>query len=68
VDRVTEVFGTAGADLKPAPALGGGDDVRGIAGVVSRDGGLTFILDVGEFDVLTSALNPVLLGMSEARR
>src|SRR6478735_8601415 len=63
VDRVTEVFGTLGADLKPAPALGGGDDVRGIAGVVSRDGGLVFILDVGEFDVLTSPLSPeIFLG------
>ena len=69
VDRVTEVFGTAGADLKPAPALGGGDDLRGISGVVSRSGGLTFILDVGEFDVLTSALHQAnLLGVSEARR
>jgi len=36
---------------------------------VSRDGGLTFILDVGEFDVLTSPLSPELfLGSSEARR
>jgi purine-binding chemotaxis protein CheW len=70
VDRVTEVFGTAGADLKPAPALGSGDDLRGIAGVVSRQEGLTFILDVGEFDVLTSALPAAhLLGaVSEARR
>lgn len=69
VDRVTEVFGTAGADLKPPPALGGGDDVRGIAGVVSRPDGLTFILDVGEFDVLTSPLAPAQLpSSSEARR
>ena len=69
VDRVTEVFGTAGADLKPAPALGSGDDLRGIAGVVSRSDGLTFILDVGEFDVLTSPLMPgQLTGASEARR
>jgi purine-binding chemotaxis protein CheW len=69
VDRVTEVFGTVGADLKPAPSLGGGDEVRGIAGVVSREGGLTFILDVGEFDVLTSALSAAqMLGAVEARR
>ena len=66
---MTEVFGTAGADLKPAPALGGGDDLRGISGVVSRGGGLTFILDVGEFDVLTSGIAQAqLLGASEARR
>jgi purine-binding chemotaxis protein CheW len=69
VDRVTEVFGTSGADLKPAPALGSGDDLRGIAGVVSRNEGLTFVLDVGEFDVLTSPISPgQLLGASEARR
>ena len=69
VDRVTEVFGTAGADLKPAPALGSGDDLRGIAGVVSRSEGLTFVLDVGELDVLTSPISPgQLLGTSEARR
>jgi purine-binding chemotaxis protein CheW len=69
VDRVTEVFGTAGADMKAAPALGSGDDLRGIAGVVSRSEGLTFILDVGEFDALTSPISPDrLLGTSEARR
>jgi hypothetical protein len=66
---VTEVFGTAGADLKPAPALGSGDELRGIAGVVSRQDGLTFILDVGEFDVLTSSIAMAqLAGASEARR
>jgi purine-binding chemotaxis protein CheW len=69
VDRVTEVFGTAGADLKPAPALGSGDELRGIAGVVSRSEGLTFILDVAEFDILTSALTTAqLMGANEARR
>jgi len=31
VDRVTEVFGTANADLKPAPALGSGDPLREVA-------------------------------------
>jgi purine-binding chemotaxis protein CheW len=61
VDRVTEVFGTTGADLKPAPALGSGDDLRGIAGVVSREDGLTFILDVGELDVLTSSISAAAL-------
>jgi len=69
VDRVTEVFGTAGADLKSAPSLGSGDDLRGIAGVVSRAEGLTFILDVGEFDILTSPIAAErLLSTSEARR
>lgn len=69
VDRVTEVFGTAGTDLKPAPALGGGEDLRGIAGVVSRPEGLTFVLDVAELDVLTSSISQAqLLGAGEARR
>jgi len=69
VDRVTEVFGTTGADLKPAPALGSGDDLRGIAGVVSREDGLTFILDVGELDVLTSSISPAaLLSAAGAKR
>jgi len=68
VDRVTEVFGTAGFDVKPAPALGSGDDLRGIAGVVSRGDTLTFILDVGEFDILTSPISAAQLGGMEARR
>jgi purine-binding chemotaxis protein CheW len=40
VDAVTEVFGTErNQELRPAaPTLGGGDDVRGIAGVTSYDG------------------------------
>jgi hypothetical protein len=37
--------------------------------VVSRQDGLTFILDVGEFDVLTSSISTAqLMGASEARR
>ena len=44
VDAVTEVFGTGGAELRPAPSLGGGDDVRGIAGVTTHEGGLVFVL------------------------
>jgi len=45
VDAVTDVFGTGGAELRPAPDLGGGDDVRGIAGVITHDGTLVFVLD-----------------------
>lgn len=58
VDRVTEVFGTAGEALRPAPSLGSGDHVRGIVGVTSHDGVLTFVLDVGRFDELTLGLDP----------
>jgi purine-binding chemotaxis protein CheW len=53
VDRVTEVFGKGGAELKPPPVLGAGDDVRGISGVTTHDGLLTFVLDVEQFDILT---------------
>ncbi|HEY3254071.1 MAG TPA: chemotaxis protein CheW, partial [Polyangiaceae bacterium] len=53
VDRVTEVFGKGGAEIKPPPTLGAGDELRGIAGVTTHDGALTFVLEVGQFDVLT---------------
>lgn len=45
VDAVTEVFGTGGSDLRPAPQLGSGEDVRGIAGVTTHSEGLVFVLD-----------------------
>jgi purine-binding chemotaxis protein CheW len=57
VDRVTDVFGTGGAEIKPPPVLGGGEDTRGIAGVTTRDGELTFVLDVDRFE---SLLDPIL--------
>ncbi len=53
VDRVTEVFGKGGSEIKPAPVLGSGDDLRGIAGVTTHDGALTFVLEISQFDVLT---------------
>lgn len=54
VDRVTEVLKKGSAEIKPAPALGAGDDLRGITGVTTHDDGtLTFVLEVGHFEVLT---------------
>ncbi|HEY3233457.1 MAG TPA: chemotaxis protein CheW, partial [Polyangiaceae bacterium] len=53
VDRVTEVFGTGGAELRPPPMLGSGDDARGISGVTTHDRQLTFVLDVSRFETLT---------------
>ena len=50
VDRVFDVFGTSGAEIRPPPTLGGGEDARGILGVTSYDGALTFVLDVSRFD------------------
>ena len=55
VDGVTEVFGTAGAELRPAPPLAG-DDVRGIAGVSHHGGGLVFVLDLARLRDLTEPL------------
>jgi purine-binding chemotaxis protein CheW len=55
VDAVTEVFGTGGVDLRPAPSLGGGDDVRGISGVADH-GGLVFVIDTARLRELTEPL------------
>ncbi len=44
VDRVTDVFGTSGAELQPAPDLGGGEEARGILGVTQHEGALVFVL------------------------
>lgn len=56
VDRVSEVFGTGGAELRPAPPLGGGADIRGLAGVTNYEGGLVFVLEVARFRELTQSL------------
>lgn len=55
VDSVTEVFGTGGEAIRPAPALGNGDDLRGIEGVASYAGGLVFVLDVRAFNAVADA-------------
>lgn len=49
VDQVTEVFGTAGEQLKPAPRVRGAE-TRGFMGVFTRSGVLTFVLDVRVFE------------------
>ncbi|HEY8090604.1 MAG TPA: chemotaxis protein CheW [Polyangiaceae bacterium] len=56
VDGVTEVFGTGGAGLRPAPSLGDGDDLRGIAGVTTHGKGLVFVLDTTRLRELTDPL------------
>ena len=45
VDAVTEVFRSG--EVKPAPALQEGSDIRALDGVTSHDGDMVFILDVG---------------------
>jgi purine-binding chemotaxis protein CheW len=56
VDAVTDVFGTGGADLRPTPLLGGGDDLRGIAGVTNHGGSLVFVLETTRLRDLTEPL------------
>lgn len=56
VDRVTGVFGTGGSSLRPAPTLGGGEEVRGIAGVTSHDGTMVFVLDVNRLETIADSL------------
>lgn len=56
VDAVTEVFGTGGGDLRPAPMLGAGDGARGIAGVANREG-LVFVLDASRLAELIEPLS-----------
>jgi purine-binding chemotaxis protein CheW len=56
VDAATEVFGTGGAELRPAPSLARGDDVRGIEAVATRDGSLVFVLDPGRLRDLVEPL------------
>jgi purine-binding chemotaxis protein CheW len=56
VDAVTEVFGTGGAEVRAAPLLGDGDDLRGIAGVTKHNGALVFVLDTTRLRELTDPL------------
>ncbi len=56
VDAVSEVFGTGGAELKPPPPLGGGEDARGIKGVTNLGQGMVFVLDASRFAALTEPL------------
>jgi purine-binding chemotaxis protein CheW len=55
VDQVTGVFGT-GSGLRPAPVLGGGEELRGIVGVTSHDEKMVFVLDVERIEALTESL------------
>lgn len=48
VDSVTEVFGAV-EGIRPTPEVGGDRDMRGISGVVTHNGRLTFVLETGRF-------------------
>jgi purine-binding chemotaxis protein CheW len=56
VDRVTDVFGTAGQKLRDPPRVAGTEE-RGFLGVFSRDGVLTFVLDVQRFSKMARAVD-----------
>jgi purine-binding chemotaxis protein CheW len=56
VDAVTEVFGTGGAELRAAPSLSSGEDIRGIAGVANHGRALVFVLDIVRLRDLTDPL------------
>jgi purine-binding chemotaxis protein CheW len=58
VDAVTEVFGTGGTDLRTPPALGGGEQTRGIAGVTTHSGSLVFVLDTMRIRELVDPIAP----------
>lgn len=56
VDAISDVFGIGAGELRAAPELGGGEDVRGIAGVATYDGSFVFVLEVERFEALTQPL------------
>lgn len=63
VDAVTEVFGTAGDEMRATPEVGGYKSARGISGVTSHNGALTFVLDTDRFvDILRALEEQGMLG------
>ena len=67
VDGVTEVFGSQGAEVRPAPTLGGGEDVRGLAGVTKHGDSMVFLLDTLRFRELAEQV-VVPLELATGRR
>ena len=55
VDSVTEVFGAV-EGIRPTPEVGGDRDMRGIAGVVTHNGRLTFVLETERFIAIFETL------------
>lgn len=54
VDAVTDVFGRIGA-LRPPPDVGGDAPVRGILGVTTHAGRMTFVLETGKIAAIGEA-------------
>jgi purine-binding chemotaxis protein CheW len=63
VDAVTEVFRSG--ELKPAPPLASGADIRSLEGVASHDGEMVLVLDIA---ALASVVEPSLSQASEPAR
>jgi len=63
VDAVTEVFRSG--DVKPAPALQEGADIRALDGVTSHDGDMVFILDIAR---LADLVDPKLVEQVEEQQ
>ncbi len=65
VDAVTEVFRSG--EMKPAPPLADGADVRALEAVTSHDGEMVFILDIGRLAELVdpSLVDAVAADLSE---
>jgi len=57
VDAVTEVFGARNDEIRATPDVGGDRELRGISGVATHDGKLTFILDTARFNEIIDALS-----------
>lgn len=53
VDAVTEVFRSG--ELRPAPPLGHGAEVRSLEGVTTHESAMVFVLDVGRLAALVEA-------------
>ena len=66
VDHVTDVFGTGRDHIRPSPSLGSGEDARGIAGVITHSGRLTFVLDVDKLESLTAEVPDDVLKLPAA--
>ncbi|MFO0659811.1 MAG: chemotaxis protein CheW [Polyangiaceae bacterium] len=62
VDAVTDVFGLNEQELRPAPPVSGGDR-RGIIGVTTHAGRLTFLLEAVRFRPLADAAASLLQGV-----
>jgi purine-binding chemotaxis protein CheW len=57
VDEVIGVLRIAAAEFRPAPELGGGEQVRGISSVATHDGEMVFVLDLSRLEQLAEAFD-----------